>query len=702
MKEHASHNPSSPVPYRERALSPGRLRRLLRNTRSGSIPSSLVEVISESFPVIHAPDVAEVLSTLRKLVGEVTVGLENEGVIPEAEGFHDDGSFRLTTRERSQVASLSALLSWTADAGALLRVTSAGEIQINGESLVEEIDRLNHRAINLARLADSPRQLAVALMVRADHAPLLPEDNDAREKLEKEAISLLEEETGEFGDQRLLADVHLRIANTYFTKGLVERSEEHLAWIERLVENDRENHYAAYSTPLHRLRSAIAARRSDLRTALVEARSALRTSDPTIDPITHAQVLHSLGRVYGLMEHREEELQSYLDAVTVLEEAGLLSFGPWVGFSAAKAYQVAEEYDEAEQILDRIGETLGITDLTNLPASPTVEIVSLIASRADLWSRTGEVDRALHLFDWAIEQFHTRDAPFNEATVCGMAALTLAGRGEHDAACGYLERAVAVSSRSSTSNRLRFYLQLAEELIAADHPERAGILLDEIESDLDPATRPAIQFSRLRSRLCELSGEIGEALRLEREAAVREQELFSHDRKRSVRYGRIVAEINLLEQTIEKERDQKQRLEHALANAVVELGAKKETIEKIVEVLRQEATRPGSDDDRATSTRFASILASLRARQDSSSTLTFLGPAADEFMTLLRTDYPHLTISQQRFCALIRFGYDSSEICSILEIGREGLKSRRKRLRKGLGLETGESLEEAVARIGKE
>src|SRR5690606_700083 len=120
--------------------------------------------------------------------------------------------FRLTTRERSQVAALSGLLCWTADAGAILRVTSAGEIITNGESLVEEIDRLNHQAINLARLADAPRQLAVTLMVRADHAPLLPDDNEVRERLEEEAVSLLEKESGDVGDQRLLADVHLRIA----------------------------------------------------------------------------------------------------------------------------------------------------------------------------------------------------------------------------------------------------------------------------------------------------------------------------------------------------------------------------------------------------------------------------------------------------------------------------------------------------------
>lgn len=64
-----------------------------------------------------------------------------------------------------------------------------------------------------------------------------------------------------------------------------------------------------------------------------------------------------------------------------------------------------------------------------------------------------------------------------------------------------------------------------------------------------------------------------------------------------------------------------------------------------------------------------------------------------KFFNRLKEDYPSLTESQLRLAGYIAMGMSNHHIAQMLNIGRDSLKVNRSRLRKKLGLHTGESLE---------
>lgn len=69
------------------------------------------------------------------------------------------------------------------------------------------------------------------------------------------------------------------------------------------------------------------------------------------------------------------------------------------------------------------------------------------------------------------------------------------------------------------------------------------------------------------------------------------------------------------------------------------------------------------------------------------------------FVTHLETNYPLLTKNDIRILSLIRLGMDTKEIAPLLNITTESLHKSRYRMRKKLGLETGQELETFIKSI---
>jgi tetratricopeptide (TPR) repeat protein len=70
-----------------------------------------------------------------------------------------------------------------------------------------------------------------------------------------------------------------------------------------------------------------------------------------------------------------------------------------------------------------------------------------------------------------------------------------------------------------------------------------------------------------------------------------------------------------------------------------------------------------------------------------------------DFFSKAATSYPGLSANDYRLMALIKMNLSSKEIANILCISIPGIKKARQRLRKKLGLDTGDSLEEVIMRL---
>jgi DNA-binding response OmpR family regulator/DNA-binding CsgD family transcriptional regulator len=69
------------------------------------------------------------------------------------------------------------------------------------------------------------------------------------------------------------------------------------------------------------------------------------------------------------------------------------------------------------------------------------------------------------------------------------------------------------------------------------------------------------------------------------------------------------------------------------------------------------------------------------------------------FFDRLSAVHSELTPNEKRLCAYLRIGLNSNEISKLLSISKEGIKKNRYLLRKKMGLQTGESLEDFISKI---
>lgn len=701
----------APAPrlYRDRVLTLRRLRGAMRKRRGTGIPSGLAEIVRWQIPEIFEPESGEIFEILEREIEEAERRLESAGIDPESIRIDgEEGSSQLTSRERRQLVDVAALLGWAAEAAASHALSMR---QRGGDptDVAARIQVLGDRSVAIARLAGDRRQLALSLVIRAGLNRVVRRSAEQTEEDYRESIDHLRHRYEQ--EPESIADLcwgYVRYAGYALGVGEAEVLEECIGQVEGLLEGADPVVSAPFDRIVHRTRAILAQRRMDQAIALREIRSSLRLSNPESDPVVHAQILHTLGSIYFDLEHFEEALQSYLESIEVLEEYGLAIDGQWVYYSACTTYVKLGEIEAGHDLLDRLADQVGcpstIEETRNLDGPVSPLFINIWASRAEACLVDRDLDRAEEILDWVIPGLRAIDAPYNEAISCLHAASVRSKQGRPQEACRYLERAVAISGQNSPRSRLRFRLSLAEALVESGRLDEARVHIEQIApmlEELGEQGSPRVRLLRTRSLLCERTGDPTAALRYERQASEAERELARIDRDRSVRFGRIVAETHLLEHSIEQERDQKHQLERALAGAVVELGAKKEIIEKVVAALQEEASRrrEGSGREQSSPGRdpIASILVALRNDGGHPSPLAFLGPAADEFIDRLRLTHPELSVSQQRFCALLRFGLDTSEICSILDIGVDAVKGRRKRLRRVLGLRREESLEGVIA-----
>ncbi len=694
--------------YRDRVLTAKRLRELIRRRRTRPVPESLGEYLRHRVPEIHDPDAPHIGEILSDIVEAVRADMEKAGIRPgngytsAANRSSGKPAQRLNARERSNVIEFAALLAWTADA-LMLVLLSSGRRDVPEKFSREKVIELAGEATAWGEIADDPPQLGICLLILANQLNLLANKSDEAENVLNTGIAMLGDE-GDREKRRVRLYLLYVLAGIFKVRGAFDRADDVARKCEELAASDPDPVTRGMRIAALALRTTIAQKRKRYPIALKLGREALRWSDPAFDPLTHCKVLQSLGILYNIMEHREEGLQMLLNAIAILEEYGLAATGKWVYISAAEHYIKSREIVRGHELLDRLEKVLGY-DREYLPEDPDLVLLHIRAVRANLLFMEQEYGTARELLEWCIRKYHAVNSQTGAMASYAMIASICGEQGNPEEACRYLERAIGVSENSSILNRLRLRLYLARWKIDCNSEDEAERLLQEIEPDLRDEKTFHIQLLRLRATLRERGGDLPETLRLEREATQIERELQESNRERSVRYARILAETNLLEQSVEQEREQRQRLEHELAGAMIELGEKRRIIEEATTRLKEELAgnagrKQGSLSETLGVGGIHSLLSMLRKGEtELPSRLAYLGNAEDDFVQRLRVAYPTLIRSQERLCILLRSGLNAGEIRTLLGIGSEGLKARRKRLRKALGAARGESLEKMLAEV---
>ncbi len=657
---------------REELLRARHIREAMRDAGAGFAPDCVARFLRVSYmePAEEsAPEVATLLDGLaeiaRKRLHDAGIELPREDAGPPS---------KLSKREREHSANLSMLLAARSIA-----------LQVCGNDA--EALRVGHEALAWSVLAGDHAQQAVAwcaIGTAHDRAGRFAEHEHAvlREveaaRASKSTVRYLEAITRQLS---FLVEMHrYGEANQLRTDAL--------ALLE--AELPKESHHPFYSC-LRFCEGRILAAESRFAEAIQCMREAQRCADPELYPVTRSLIMSQLGTIYLNLSQYRQCIECQHEVVRLADALGSDIVRSWGYQRLAEAHAALKEYDRAADLL-----------ATAEACAPPLLLelrLMMACRRAELLIEVGKLDDAAALGRWIIETVGER--PIASRTIHAYLVL-----GTVEDLCGHLERAeqhyrqaVGMAEGALAGKAWRAKTLLAEVLTKLERHDDAAEVLAGFTTGVGIKPEHQARACRLMATIAEARGDIRAVLEYEREGFAIERELLENRAEHSLRNARVAAQTDMLEREAELERERRRRLERELADAVVALGDRKRLVRTVEERLRAALARGGATEQTAT-TALREALASLRADAVPRETpLHYLAGVEEDFYQRLRLRFPGLTRKQERLCGLLRSGLDSKEIAVLMELGPDGVKAQRKRLRKRLGLEQEESLESVMAGI---
>lgn len=688
QRPRSKYQEATTLPYADRVLTTKRLRSLLKHRRTSLIPEALAKFLHGSYPEIHSTDAVEISNALLEIVDGVRAEVELAGIVSERSEHEPPQT--LSARERNLVANFAALLVWTSEALGQIPYASSGD-------RTKRV-ALGREAVMWARVSTDIFQTALCMELLASCLQREVGELGTAAELREKAIVLLRTLSSAETDN-LLVSILRSQSRFLLETGRLKEAASVIDEAFALIRDTTQSVDPQALVGALLIKGSIAYHGKEYSSAMASWQEGLQRSDPKIDPRAHCALLQSLAMLYERLEHSEKGLELLLQAIATLEDNGMATVGAWVYVTAAESYHRRGEFDRGFEILERIETILGL-DPAKPPDRPNQITVNILITRANLLLVTQVFQEAVPILVWAIEK--ATEIEFNSSAVaaCSILSRHFENQGNPDEACLYLERALTLShGGSSRYNQIRLLLQLASVKIQTGDYKRAEEILDEVERDVESESALLPRVQRHRAELAECAGDFAVALAFERSAAELERKTFKQNRERSVHYARIIAELDMLERSVEQEKEQRRRLEVELTQAIAQLGEKERIIDEIRTVVSSVGYEGRASGQRQ-GTRNNAILSILNSESKKEHlSLDYLATVDKEFVKRARMAYPELTPRLERLAVLLRAGLNADEICTVMEIGSEGLKALRKRLRKSLKLVKGESLEHRVAEI---
>lgn len=182
---------------------------------------------------------------------------------------------------------------------------------------------------------------------------------------------------------------------------------------------------------------------------------------------------------------------------------------------------------------------------------------------------------------------------------------------------------------------------------------------------------------------------------LRREKILKEKDLAV----RAANEARIEAELRAA--TAEKKRlqdeiDFKSREITTMAMNIVRKNELLETLDQELKQVRKTAKEGGEEKIKDISLMLAQTLSSEKERKEIE---LYIEEAQQNFFRNLEQQYPDLSIKERRLCGMIRQGLSSKEIAAVFNINTASVEVSRYRVRKKLGMEGSQDLQEFLVTV---
>lgn len=650
-------------------LSVQRLRERVRDARGGFAPDHVASALRYRYPRMIESDAAELATMLKGLIDNARERLLDAGIVP----LHNERATppKLSKRERDYVSNLATLMTFQCDA-------------LTHESAHDDAVVVGMEAVAWCRTAGDHHQQSIAWRVISS----VYRASNRFDEQERAMRNAIDEARRSGVIDAIIATMNFLCAFLVI-RGRVDEAEpindEVLSLLESHPEAERHYAYALYD------RGRIKIHRMNFVEGIRTFREALRRAEKSSDLRERGVILNALGSVYLRLGDYRQCIQYQHEVIRLAEKEGS-DVLRGIGFHRlAEAHTALKEFDVAEEMLDK-------AEACRSAMAPVL-MERIVAIRIEIYTKTDRLDEATALCMEILDDIDRCTVPVQIFINRSLGEIAML-KERYEEAEKHYRTALAIAEQKESPFTGGVRIQLAKLLHTLGRESEVLELLEAGMAFEGNSREEEIEALRLRATVVEAQGELASAIEYERKAFEIERVLLERRAEESLRNARIIAETDLLEREAEIERERRRRVEHELADAVVELGDRKRKSTTLEERLRT-ALQSAEGVDAGSATKvLEEALRELRTQtRGHESPLKYLSGVEDDFYRRLRERFPGLTSKQEQLCALLRAGLASKEIASLLGVEAEGLKTQRKRLRKRLGLGVDERLEVVLGEV---
>lgn len=356
-------------------------------------------------------------------------------------------------------------------------------------------------------------------------------------------------------------------------------------------------------------------------------------------------------------------------------------------------YEDLLQYDSAEYYFRK---AYSVNDSLNRGRNKIVNLNNL----GDVFRKTGELDLALQIGDSVVEMSKRIHLKYQVRSGYKDLSKAYALKGDYEQSYLYLDSALTLHQdifdhekiRRMTHLKFAFETDLKEQRIATLEKEQTIIL--QRSTFIGVACGIILVVVTLVFLAKKQKLKINKKIVKQKEKLVSvEQELLLTDLKNSMLSEQnLKNEIKNKELVEQKLRENLSQKGQSLTNQTLALIRNNNFLEGIRDDLKDLKNRPKQETAKAINKLIANISQNFVREEDWNDFQSVFEDIHSDYFKLLREEFPNLSPTELRLCALLKLNLNSTDISTIMGISIDSLRVARYRLRKKLNLDKGGNL----------
>lgn len=389
--------------------------------------------------------------------------------------------------------------------------------------------------------------------------------------------------------------------------------------------------------------------------ALDSLLSALRLSRAEEDRARIGRILNEMGVIYGRLEQFDQALATFKEALAIAREHGLRREEQVALLNCGIVHERLGRFNEAFELL---GE-----------ARKIAEEVQDIRGAAQIDIKIGVVHMGLNDYSTSAEWSRRAEE-----------ALVRVGD-THNALIASINLAYACCALGRNEEALEVLNRLHRESAAGDEKESLLAVLNAL----------AVVHERL--------GNLPETIASLRQAAAVRQELFSRERVHALSELQVRFELERAQHEREVYRTRNENLKRTLEHKTNDLAAnalfmaqRTDFLSQLRRIILERGTEGAAAAQATLDELLVMIDQQLDPQQNWEAFESQFRQVHHRFIQTLAERYPLLTPTEQKICSLLKLNLSNRDIAQLMSVSLHNVEMHRYRLRKKLGLATGDNL----------